>query len=372
MNKSSFGTALTISLFGESHGPIVGAVISGFAPGIKLDISAITAEMDRRRAYSPVHTARQESDNIEFAAGLYQGRTTGSPLMLFIRNQNVQSTSYANTAQLPRPGHADYASIVKSYGHADLRGGGHLSGRLTAPLVAAGAICKQILAQHGITLGAHIARCGGVSDIPLPQEPAELALALHTLTQKPFATLSDDAATEMQAAILAAKDAGDSVGGVLEGAVCGLTAGVGEPFFASVESVLSALFFAIPGVKGVSFGSGFAFADMRGSEAGDAFAIQDGAVRTKTNHNGGINGGITNGMPIVYRLAVKPTPSIATPQTSVNLQTGLPQQLSSKGRHDPCILPRIPAVAEAVCAFAMVDLCTQRYGTAWQNAEIAP
>ena len=368
--KNSFGSALTVTLFGESHGPAIGAVLDGLAPGIPVDEEYIAAEMQKRRAVGAVSTPRQEQDKPQLVSGMYNGFTTGTPLCLMIPNENTRGGEYLRNAHLLRPGHADYTALQKYEGFADPRGGGHFSGRLTAPLVAAGAICRGILAARGIVIGSHIARCAGVNDDPLPTEEAALAAALHILNQKQFAVLNEAAAEKMQAAILAAKEEGNSVGGVLETAVTGLPAGVGEPFFASVESCLSALFFSIPGVKAVEFGLGTGFADCRGSEANDPFIMENGRVRTATNHNGGINGGITNGMPLLLRCTVKPTPSIAQPQQTVDIASLQNAPLEIQGRHDPCIVHRARAVADAVAAIGLVDLCSQRYGTLWQRGPL--
>lgn len=366
MQRNIFGSALTISLFGESHGPAVGAMIDGLAPGIPLDEDFIAWEMEKRRAVGALSTPRQEEDHVEFLSGVHNGHTTGTSLCLLIHNKNTRPSDYAQLQNIPRPGHADFTGKVKYRGFADMRGGGHFSGRLTAPLVAAGAICRWLLLQRGVLLGTHLFSCAGVEDAPLPEEPETLRHALAELNGKPFAVLDEDAGQQMQEAIAAAKEEGDSVGGVLETVVTGLPAGLGEPFFGSIESELAALLFSIPAVKGVEFGLGFGFAYLRGSQAGDAFVLQDGGVQTATNLNGGINGGITNGMPLVVRTVVKPTPSIQLPQPSVNLSTGEAVALSIKGRHDPCILHRARAVADAAVAFGLCDLFNQQFGIGWQ------
>lgn len=369
MQRNLFGSALTISLFGESHGPAVGAVLDGLAPGIPIDEDFIAWEMEKRRAVGALSTPRKEEDQVEFLSGVYNGHTTGTSLCFIIRNQNTRSGDYEKIQNIPRPGHADFTGRIKYRGFADMRGGGHFSGRLTAPLVAAGAICRWLLLQKGILVGTHLFTCAGVEDALLPEDPETLRHALVELNGKPFAVLSEEAGAQMQAAITAAKEEGDSVGGVLETVVTGLPAGLGEPFFGSVESELSALLFSIPAVKGVEFGLGFGFAYLRGSQAGDAFVLQDGQVQTGTNMNGGINGGITNGMPLVVRAVVKPTPSIEKPQPSVDLSTGEAVALSTKGRHDPCILHRARAVADAVTAFGLCDLFNQQFGIGWQVEE---
>ena len=364
--KNSFGSAVRATVFGESHGTAIGAVLDGLAPGIVLDEEYIAFEMEKRRASGSISTARREADRVTIVSGYYNGRTTGTPLCLMIENADVKSEAYDGSLRLPRPGHADYAGHAKYCGFEDPRGGGHFSGRVTAAVVAAGAVCRAALSARGITVGTHIARCADVADSPLPQEEHALKAALDALNRKLFAVLDERAERAMRAAIEAARADGDSVGGILETAVTGLPAGVGEPFFESMESVLSALFFSIPAVKGVEFGAGFGFAAMRGSAANDAFCSENGAVRTRTNHNGGINGGITNGMPLIARMVVKPTPSIAKKQDTVDLQTGETAVLAVKGRHDPCIVHRARAVADAMAAIGVLDLCTQRFGTLWQ------
>ncbi|MFV0413132.1 MAG: chorismate synthase [Oscillospiraceae bacterium] len=365
--KNSFGQSFTIALFGESHGPAIGAVLDGIAPGIAIDPAYIAFEMSKRRAIGAISTPRQEPDEVEFLSGVHQGYTTGTSLCLVIRNTNTKSGDYTRTQDFLRPGHADYTGYKKYLGYNDIRGSGHFSGRITTPLVAAGAICRQILAAHGVTVGTHLARCAGISDDALPQNKSELQAALLHLNKQMFAVLNEGAGEAMKAAIVAAKEREDSVGGILETAVTGLPAGLGEPFFSSVESVLSSLFFSIPAVKGVEFGLGFGFADLNGSQGNDGFYMDGGQVATKTNNNGGLNGGITNGMPVVLRAVVKPTSSIGVPQQTLNLSTGKVETLELKGRHDPCILHRARAVADAMACIGLVDLFSQRYGTLWQR-----
>ncbi len=365
--KNSFGSAISVTLFGESHGPAVGAVLDGIAPGVPVEEEGLAREMQKRRAVGELATPRKEEDAVQILSGVYNGYTTGTPICLVVQNQNVRSGDYAE--QPLRPGHADYTGHVKYLGYEDARGGGHFSGRVTAPLVAAGAICRTVLAQQGVLIGTHIEACAGIADAALPTEGAALKEALQALNDKMFAVQDEAAGEKMRRAILAAKEAGDSVGGVLETAVMGLPAGWGEPFFGSVESVLSALLFSVPAVKGVEFGLGFGFAERRGSEVNDPFVLEDGRVKTVTNNNGGVNGGITNGMPLVVRCVVKPTPSIAQPQNTVDLATGEAVTLAITGRHDPCILPRARAVVDAMVAIGLLDLLTQRQGTLGQRIE---
>ena len=363
--KNTYGSAVTVTLFGESHGAMIGAVLDGLCPGIPVDEAAIKAALDLRRPYGKISTARREADEFSVVSGMFEGKTTGTPLCILIPNTNVNSGDYDRLRAVARPGHADYTAYEKYHGFSDPRGGGHFSGRLTAPLVAAGAIAQTMLAAKNITLGTHIARCAGIADRPF----TDLAADLAALRAKRFAVLDDDAAKAMQDAIERAASEGDSVGGVLETAVLGMPAGVGEPWFDTVEGVLSHALFAVPAVKGVQFGDGFALCDMRGSEANDAFCTEGGRVVTETNHNGGINGGITNGMPIRFSVAVKPTPSIFRTQKTVDFIRNEETTLTLSGRHDPAIVHRARAVIDAVTALVLVDLLTGRFGTDWWTAE---
>ncbi len=359
--KNTFGTSVCVTLFGESHGARIGAVADGLAPGLAVDEAFVAAQLDKRRPLEGLGTARREADAFTFVSGVKDGKTTGTPLCVLLANTDVRSADYAATASLARPGHADYTARCKYHGFEDGRGGGHFSGRLTAPLVAVGAIAIAALRERGIVIGTHLKRCGGVSDRDFADLDADLA-ALNTAA---FAVLDEQKGEEMKAAIRAAAADGDSVGGILETAVTGLPAGVGEPWFDTVEGVLAHALFGIPAVKGVSFGDGFGCADARGSTFNDAFRAENGGVVTATNHNGGVNGGITNGMPLVVQLAVKPTPSIYKEQNTVDLESGENATLVLKGRHDPCILPRARVVADSVTALALCDLLAQRYGTDW-------
>ena len=351
MNDTYTG-AISLSIFGESHGPAVGATLSGLAAGVPVDEAYIAREMDKRRAAGKLSTKRTEPDKVHFLSGVYRGFTTGTAVTLVIENTNTRSEDYAKTQDLLRPGHADWTAHLKYRGFQDARGGGHFSGRLTAPLVAACAILKQMLEKRGVVIGTHLAQCAGVEDEPLAPGGEALARQLRALGAVAFPALSSVKAKAMQGAIEAAAAEGNSVGGVLETAVLGLPAGLGEPFFGSVESVLAGLLFSIPAVKGVEFGTGFALAGMRGSQANDALRMHAGRVVTTTNHNGGVNGGITNGMPVVFEATLRPTPSIALPQESVDLRTGEEVELKIKGRHDPCIVPRAVPVIEAAAALA--------------------
>jgi chorismate synthase len=368
--KNTFGSAVGLTIFGESHGAAVGAVLDGIAAGLAVDPTWLAARMDRRRARGDgLSTARTEPDEVEFLSGVVDGRTTGTPITMVIRNTNTRSGDYAKTENLLRPGHADYTAEIKYEGFQDARGGGHFSGRVTAAAVAAGALCESILAGLGVTVYTHIAVCGGVQDAPLS---SSAGLVLAEPAPGHFALLDPGREIAMQEAIRAAGTEGDSVGGVLETIAVGMPAGVGEPFFDSVESELSHLMFAIPAVKGIEFGAGFRLADMRGSEANDPFVMRAGRVETATNRNGGVNGGITNGMPVVFRTVLKPTPSIYRQQDTVDLASCTEHKLCIQGRHDPCIVPRAAVVQNTLTAFGLLDLLCVRYGTLCQKHGLPP
>lgn len=355
--KNTFGSSVTLTLFGESHGPEIGAVLDGLAPGIPVDEARIAHQLSLRRPVSRISTSRVEPDPFRIVSGVFEGKTTGTPLCILIPNTNTRSADYQK--ELPRPGHADYTAECKYHGFADYRGGGHFSGRLTAPLVAAGAILLSALEAKGICIGTHILQLENVRDRAF----GELAEDISALRERVFPVLSSEAASSMQAAIEVAAGEGDSVGGILESAVIGLPEGVGEPWFDTVEGLLAHALFSIPAVKGVEFGAGFGFAAMRGSEANDPFCVREGRILTSTNHNGGVNGGITNGMPVLFRTAVKPTPSIFKEQTSVDLGTGKEATLLLRGRHDPAILHRARVVVDSIAALVLCDLLALRFGT---------
>lgn len=363
--KNTFGNAVTLTLFGESHGDAVGAVLDGIAPGICVDEAYIARKMDQRRPYGTISTGRKEADSVRFVSGVYNGKTTGTPICILIENNAQRSSDYDAFRFLPRPGHADYTAVQKYHGFSDPRGGGHFSGRLTAALTAAGALALSMLKKKGIRIGTHIARCANIPDRPFEDYETDIAM----LEDRCFAVLEEKRAGEMKNAIENAAKAGDSVGGVLETVVLGMPAGTGEPWFDTVEGLLAHALYSIPSVKGVEFGDGFALADMRGSEANDAFTAERGTVRTRTNHNGGINGGITNGMPILFRTAVKPTPSIFVKQDTVDLRTMEKSEMELKGRHDPAIVHRARVVVDSVAALTLTDLLTIRYGTDWWTEE---
>ena len=355
--KNTFGRHLAVTLFGESHGPAIGAVVDGLCPGLPIDEENIRRMLQLRQPGGEISTARLEQDAFQILSGAVNGRATGTPLTIVIPNQDVKSHDYQQN--LLRPSHADYPAQCKYHGYQDSRGGGHFSGRITAALVAAGAVCHSALQAKGICIGTHIARCAGIPDRCFEN----LTEDIQALSQARFPVLDPAAGEAMQAAILAAKAEGDSVGGVLETAVIGLPAGVGEPWFDTFEGLLSHILFSVPAVKGVEFGDGFALADMRGSTANDPYRYENGKVVTATNHGGGIGGGITNGMPVIFRCAVKPTPSIGKCQETVDLDRQEATVLEIKGRHDPAIVHRARIVIDAATAIAVYDMLSGRFGT---------
>ncbi|MBR2926470.1 MAG: chorismate synthase [Clostridia bacterium] len=363
--KNTFGNHLCVTLFGESHGSCIGAVLDGIAPGIEIDEAYIRARLAQRRPTGAISTARREQDDFSIVSGVFEGKTTGAPLCILIPNADTNSKSYQK--DILRPGHADFTAACKYHGYQDYRGGGHFSGRLTAPLVALGAIVQLALEQKGILIGSHISTLAGVRDA----EFSDLEAGIRALNTKAFPTLCDEAGENMKEQIRLAAQAGDSVGGILESVILGLPAGLGEPWFDTVEGLLSHALFSIPAVKGVEFGAGFGFADLRGSQANDAFCIEDGRIRTVTNRNGGINGGITNGMPVLFRTVIKPTPSIFLEQDSVNPVTMEPQRLQIQGRHDPAIIHRARVVVDSVAALCIADLLVGRFGTDYLSSASA-
>lgn len=362
--KNTFGSSVSVTLFGESHGPKIGTVLDGLAPGIPVDRELIARQLELRRPAGAISTARREQDDFEIVSGVFEGRTTGTPLTILIPNADTRSGDYTRGAL--RPGHADYTAHVKYHGYEDYRGGGHFSGRITAALVAAGAVAIGALRGKGIRIGTHILRCAGIQDAPLA-DPKQIGI----LNEKAFAVLDEKKGEEMREAILQAVRDGDSVGGALETMIDGLPAGVGEPWFDTLEGMLAHALFAVPAVKGVEFGDGFALADRRGSEANDAFALEGGRTVTLTNHNGGINGGISNGMPVCFRCAVKPTPSIALPQRSVDAEGTREETLALTGRHDPAIVHRARVVVDSMAALVLCDALALRFGTDWLREDLA-
>ena len=359
--KNTFGNNVSVPLFGESHGAAVGAIIDGLPAGVSVDEGFIEHQLLLRRPIGKISTPRKEADKFNILSGVFNGKTTGTPICVLIPNENTKSGDYAKSYGKARPGHADYTAFVKYNGCEDYRGGGHFSGRITAGLVAAGAIAVDLLKNKGIYIGTHIEKCAGVSDKPFTDYKKDI----EYLSTAQFPALSEKAREKMVCAIEKAAEERDSVGGVLETAVIGVPAGVGEPWFDSVESVISHALFSIPAIKGVEFGAGFSCADMLGSEMNDQFLMNNGAVATKTNNNGGINGGIANGMPLVFRCAVKPTPSIGKEQSTVDFINGEEVSLSVSGRHDPCIVHRARVVVDSIVAIALCDLLSQKFGTDW-------
>ena len=359
--KNTFGSSVAVTLFGESHGDSIGAVLDGLAPGLRIDEAYIRHMLDLRRPAGRISTARAEQDAFRIVSGVMNGYATGTPITILISNENVKSSDYSQMRTVARPSHADYTAQCKYHGFQDSRGGGHFSGRITAALVAAGAVCKSALEKKGILIGTHVKKCAGLSDRDFENLNEEIRL----LNEKPFAVLDDACEAPMKAAIEAAAADGDSVGGVLETAVTGMPAGVGEPWFDTIEGLLAHALFSIPAVKGIEFGAGFAMSDMRGSQANDPFEIANWKIITATNHNGGINGGITNGMPIIFRTAIKPTPTIFKPQHTVDFEAYQPAMLEPRGRHDPAIVHRARSVQDAVTAIVLCDALATRFGTDW-------
>lgn len=357
--KNTFGNSVAITLFGESHGEYIGAVIDGLAPGIEINHQYITDMLTLRRPDGKISTPRKENDYYKIVSGVFGNKTTGTPITILIPNENIKSQDYSQIKTVARPSHADYTAECKYHGYQDVRGGGHFSGRITAALVAAGAVCKFALEQKGIYIGTHIQKCGGVSDRAF----IELKSDIDEVNKKAFAVLDEASGEKMREIILSAAAEGDSVGGILETAIIGLPEGVGEPWFDTVEGMLSHMVFSIPAVKGIEFGAGFAIADMLGSQANDPIRIQNGKVVTVTNHNGGINGGITNGMPIIFRTAIKPTPTIFKPQKTIDFKTMTEAVSEPKGRHDPAIVHRARVVQDAAASIVICDALAMRFGT---------
>ena len=354
MSSSFFGRRLHLSIFGQSHSEAVGMTLGGLPAGIRVDIEELQHFLARRApGQNDWSTPRKETDCPEFLCGLKNDYTCGTPITAIIRNNNTRSRDYEQLKTLPRPGHADYTAEIKYHGHQDYAGGGHFSGRLTAPLCIAGGILMQELERHNIQINARIAAIGHIrDDTPFTESVAE----------KAFPVSDDEAGEAMRKVIAEAKAEGDSVGGIVECIIRNLPAGLGNPMFDGLENQISRIVFAVPAVKGIEFGSGFSVATMKGSENNDAFCLENGQIRTVTNHAGGILGGISNGMPVTFRTAFKPTPSISKAQQSVNLQVMQEQTLCITGRHDPCIVPRAVPVIEAAAAIAIYDSLEE---TAW-------
>ena len=350
--SSTYGENLKLSIFGQSHGPAVGMTLDGIPAGLKVDLAQLQVFLNRRSpGQGAWATSRKEADKPEFLSGLVDGYTCGAPLAAVIHNHNTRSQDYEELKDCPRPGHADYTAQIKYGGFQDAAGGGHFSGRLTAPLCVAGGLCKQWLEELGIQIGAHIAAIGDVCDISFDPMQPQL-----DQVRSPFPVISPAAGEAMLSAIAQAKALEDSLGGVIECAVTGLPAGIGEPMFGGVESRLAQIIYGIPAVKGLEFGMGFGAAKVTGSAHNDAYTLENGSITLRSNRCGGILGGITNAMPVLFRVAFKPTASIGAPQQSVQLSTGEIRTLQVQGRHDPCIVPRATPVVEAAAAIAIYDL----------------
>lgn len=351
-----WGSKIKLSIFGESHGNAIGITIDGLPAGFSIDMDKIMMEMSRRApGKSSLSTPRKESDIPEILSGYFEGKTTGTPLCAIIRNSNTKSKDYSKLKDVMRPGHADYTGAVRYKGFNDYRGGGHFSGRITAPLVFAGAICKQILEVKGIIVSAHINSIGKIKDCSFLESDISDEL-LNSFKEKELPLINTKLEDEMRQEILSARSSGDSIGGTIECAILGVSPGIGDPFFDSVESTLAHLMFSVPAVKGIEFGKGFDISKMRGSEANDEYYLENGNIKTKTNNNGGILGGITNGMPIIFNVAIKPTASIFKEQKAVNIITMEETTLCIEGRHDPCIVQRALPVIEAVAAIGITEL----------------
>lgn len=353
-----WGKNLQISLFGESHGVAIGITINGLPPGLKIDMDQVLFEMSRRApGKNELTTPRVEKDQPEILSGFLDGKTTGAPLTAIIWNTNTRSKDYSILKDVMRPGQADYPGRVRYNGHNDHRGSGHFSGRITAPLVFAGAICQQWLRKKGVTIGAHIQSIGSIEDTTFEEQELVTTEQIEQLKERQLPLFNTKKEAEMTDLILEAREDGDSVGGVVETFVLGLDAGYGNPFFDSVESQLAHLVFAVPAIKGIEFGTGFDITKMRGSQANDEYYYdEEGKIKTRSNNNGGIIGGITYGMPVVFRAAVKPPASIKKKQQTINIQEGTETELEVEGRHDPCIVPRVLPVLEAVTAIGLMDL----------------
>lgn len=360
--SSTWGEHLKLSIFGESHGTAIGVTLDGLPAGQPIDLAEVALQMARRAPGSdPTATTRKEADVPEILSGLLNGLTTGAPLCATIRNTNTRSGDYKNIDAIPRPSHADFTGNIRYNGFEDARGGGHFSGRLTAPLVFAGSICRQILRSYGIAIGAHIQSIAETQDEKF--NPVSVSAgALDALSSVSFPLINPTAEAVMRQAVEDARMAGDSVGGVIECAAAGIPAGLGSPVFGGAENKIASILFGIPALRGIEFGTGFAAACMRGSEHNDPFTVQDGKILTKTNHHGGILGGITSGMPLIVRVACKPTPSISREQQSVDLKSRTPATLVIRGRHDPCIVPRAVPVVESAVAVALLEMLIEMRG----------
>lgn len=351
--SSTYGEKLKLSIFGQSHGPAIGMTLDAIPAGLPVDLNRLQSFLNRRApGQHDFSTPRHEEDTPEFLSGIVDGYTCGAPISAIIRNKNTRSNDYENLKDCPRPGHADYTAQIKYGGYQDVAGGGHFSGRLTAPLCIAGGLCKQWLEAKGIHIAAHIKAIAGIADDPISIDWTEPDLSL---IHSDFPVVNSEAGQKMCDAIAKAKTDGDSVGGIIECFVTGLPAGIGEPMFGGIESRIAQIIYGIPAVKGLDFGSGFTGSYLKGSQNNDAYRIVNGRICTVTNHAGGILGGITTGMPLVFSVGIKPTPSILITQKSISLSKLEQQELQINGRHDPCIVPRAVPVVEAAAAIAIYD-----------------
>ncbi len=350
---ANWGHSLRVSIFGESHGKAIGINIDGLPGGVELNLDRIEREMDRRvPGKNSFSTQRKESDTFEILSGFYEGKTTGAPLCIIIRNEDKKSKDYSLLKEVMRPSHSDYPAFVKYHGYNDVRGGGHFSGRITAPIVFAGSVAKEILAKKGIYIGAQIK---SIKDLEIESLKCLSREVFEELACKEMAIYNDEKIVEVKKLIEEARKDQDSLGGVIECYTIGVPSGIGEPFFDSLESSIAHLAFSVPAVKGIEFGRGFEITTLKGSEANDEYYFKDGEVKTKSNNNGGILGGISNGMPIIFRVAIKPTPSISKKQNSINIRKNENAELIIEGRHDPCIVPRAVVVIESIMALALLD-----------------
>lgn len=357
--KNTLGNNLLVTLFGESHGPYIGAVLDGLAPGIPVDEDFIRSRLSLRRPSGSISTTRVEKDEFIIASGVFNGKTTGTPLCILIPNSVQHSHDYEKTAALARPGHADYTANLKYHGFQDYRGGGHFSGRLTATLVASGAIVIPELEKKGIKIGTHIKTLGGIQD----RDFQDYEKDIFALSETNFPVLDSEKASEMKAYAEKIAKSGDSVGGVLESVIVGVPGGIGEPWFQTLEGMISYAIYSIPAIKGIEFGAGFGKVNGLGSCFNDSFMMESGKIITKSNNNGGINGGISNGMPILFRCAVKPTPSIYKEQDTVDMSKNENAKLKIAGRHDPTIIHRARIVVDSVSALVIYDALSGSYGT---------
>ena len=349
--SSTYGESLKLSIFGQSHGAAIGMTLDGIPAGLPVDADKLQSFLNRRApGQNDWSTPRREEDQPEFLSGILDGYTCGAPIAAIIHNKNTRSGDYANLKDQPRPGHADYAAQIKYGGYQDCAGGGHFSGRLTAPLCIAGGLCKQWLETHGVSISAHIASIKNIQDRSFNELKPEI-----DAVDSAFPVLDRDTGEKMRNCIEEARKNCDSVGGVIECAITGLPIGLGEPMFGGMESRIAQIIYGIPAVKGLEFGAGFSAAGMYGSENNDGYQIENGRINTITNHAGGILGGITNGQPLIFRAAIKPTPSIAQQQSTVSIKSTENRTLTIKGRHDPCIVPRAVPVVEAAAAIAIMD-----------------